>query len=224
MNASEVLDVTLLSLRVSLVATLGILVPGVALGYVFARLRFPGRALLKALVSLPMVLPPVATGFLLLVLLSRRSLAGAWLEELLGRNLVLTWWAAAIASAVMSFPLLVLGAEQGFASVPRRIEQVAATLGASPARVFLRVTMPLAARGILYGAVFAFARGLGEFGATTIVAGNLSGRTATLSIAIYDRIESYREAEAVLLSLVSLLVAFAITAAAEVFLRGRATR
>jgi molybdate transport system permease protein len=222
-SAGEVLDVALLSLRVSAVATMLVLVPGVALGYLLARGRFPGRALLQALVSLPMVLPPVAVGLLLLALLSRRSALGAWMEDAFGGTLLLTWWSAALASAVMSFPLLVLGARQGFEAVPRRLEDVARTLGASRARVFRSVTLPLAARGIGYGAVFAFARGLGEFGATTLVAGHVPGKTETLSLAIYARIEAFEDGEAFLLSLVSLLLAFSITAAAEVFLRGKRT-
>ncbi len=149
MSAGELLQIALLSLRVSLVATAVILAPAVALGFLLARGRFRGRALLQALVSLPMVLPPVAIGLVLLILLSRDAWLGARLETLFGGTLLITWWAAALASAVMSFPLLVLGARHGFESVPRRLEQVAATLGAGRARVFVRITLPLAARGIL---------------------------------------------------------------------------
>lgn len=221
MSAADVAGITLLTLRVGLVATLLILVPGIATGWVLARARFPGLSLLRALVSLPMVLPPVAVGLLLLHLLARSSPAGAALGRLLGGPILLTWWAAALASAMMSFPLLVLGAEQGFASVPRRLEQVAATLGASRARVFLRITLPLAARAILYGLVFAFARGLGEFGATTLVAGRIPGKTETLALAIYGRIEEFRDRDAAILSIVSVLLAFTITALAETCLRGR---
>lgn len=223
MSAAEVLDVALLSLRVSLVATALILVPGVALGYLLARGRFRGKALLQAVVSLPMVLPPVAVGLVLLILLSERSALGRALETVFGGTLLLTPWAASLASAVMAFPLLVLGARQGFESVPRRLEKVAATLGASRARVFWRVSLPLARRGISYGAVFAFARGIGEFGATTLVAGHVPGKTETLSLAIYARIEAFEDGEALLLSGVSLALAICITASAEVFLRGRKT-
>jgi len=222
-SAAEVLDVALLSLRVSLVATALILVPGVALGYLLARGRFRGKALLQAVVSLPMVLPPVAVGLVLLILLSERSALGRALETVFGGTLLLTPWAASLASAVMAFPLLVLGARQGFESVPRRLEKVAATLGASRARVFWRVSLPLARRGISYGAVFAFARGIGEFGATTLVAGHVPGKTETLSLAIYARIEAFEDGEALLLSGVSLALAICITASAEVFLRGRKT-
>jgi len=220
-SAADLAGITLLTLRVGLVATLLILVPGVATGWVLARARFPGLSLVRATILLPMVLPPVAVGLFLLELLARSFPVGAALQRLLGEPVLLTWWAAVIASAVMSFPLLVLGAEQGFAAVPRRLEQVAATLGASRARIFLRVTLPLAARAILYGLVFAFARGLGEFGATTLVAGRIPGKTETLALAIYGRIEEFRDRDAALLSLISVLLAFSITALAETCLRGR---
>ena len=221
MTWGEILEIALLSLRVSLVSTALILLPGVALGYVLARGRFRGRAVLQALVSLPMVLPPVAIGLVLLILFARDSLLGGLLEGLFGGSILLTWWAAALASAVMSFPLLVLGAQQGFAAVPRRLEHVAATLGASRVHVFRHVTLPLAARGIAYGAVFAFARGLGEFGATTLVAGHQPGKTETLALAIYARIEEWQDEQALVLAGVSLALALAITVTAEVFLRER---
>ena len=221
MSARDVAEIALLSLRVSLASTALILVPAVALGLLFARARFRGRSLLKALVSLPMVLPPVAIGLVLLVTFSRDAPIGSWVERVFGQSLILTFWAAVMASGVMSFPLLVLGAQQGFESVPRRLEAVAATLGAGRVRVFSLVTLPLASRGILYGAVFAFARGLGEFGATTLVAGHVPGRTETLSLAIYARIEAFEDSEAFVLAGVSLALALAITVAAETFLRTR---
>lgn len=207
------------TLRVATVATLAILVPGVALGWVLARHRFRGRSVVQTLVALPMVLPPVAVGLLLLLVLSRRFAFGQALETLLGGPVLLTWWAAALAAAVMSFPLLVRSAEQAFLGVPPRLEQVARTLGASRRRVFFAVTLPLAARGLLYGVVFAFARALGEFGATTIVAGNIPGRTETLALGMYARIESFRDGEALVLAGVSTALAFGITLAAEAWLR-----
>ncbi len=218
-SAADVLDIALLTLRVGLLSTALILLPGVALGWVLARCEFRGRTLVQTLVALPMVLPPVAVGLALLLLLSRRFAFGRALEDLLGGPVLLTWWAAALASAVMSFPLLVRGAEQGFAAVPRRLEQVARTLGASRVTVFRRVTLPLAARGILYGIVFAFARGLGEFGATTIVAGNMPGRTETLALGMYARIENFRDGDALVLAGISVVLAFGITWCAELFLR-----
>ena len=218
-SADDILAITGLTLRVGLLSTALIAVPGVALGWLLARRRFRGRALVQTAVALPMVLPPVAVGLLLLLLLSRRSAFGRALEALCGGPVLLTWRAAALASAIMSFPLLVRGAEQAFLGVPRRLEQVARTLGASRLTVFRRVTWPLAARGILYGLVFAFARGLGEFGATTIVAGNIPGRTETLALGVYARIEAFRDGDALVLAGVSVLLAFGITWAAEAWLR-----
>lgn len=221
MTLREVLEITALTLRVGAVATLMILVPGIALGYFLARSRFRGRAIVQALVSLPMVLPPVAVGLALLHLLARNAPLGRAIETLFGAPVLLTWWAAAIASAVMSFPLLVRGAEQGFAGVPVRLEAVARTLGASRRQVFLSITLPLAARGILYGVSFAFARGLGEYGATTLVAGHIPGRTETLALGIYARSQDFKDSQAVSLACMSVVLAFLITAAAEVFLKER---
>jgi molybdate transport system permease protein len=221
MTAGEALQIAGLSLQVALVATLANLVPAVALGWVLARATFRGRSLLQAAVSLPMVLPPVAVGLLLLLAFSRHAPLGRAVESVFGASLLLTWWAAAIASAVMAFPLLVLGAKQGFEAVPRRLEQVAASLGARPAQVFLRVSLPLAARGILHGTTFSFARSLGEFGATTIVAGNIPGRTETLALGIYARIEAFREGDAILLSALSVALALAFLGAAEVLFGAR---
>jgi molybdate transport system permease protein len=221
MTIDAALAIALVSMRVALVATLAILIPGVALGYVLARARFPGKALLQTLVSLPMVLPPVAVGLLLLLMFSRHAPLGRAVEAAFGSPLLLTWWAAALAAAVMSFPFVVMGSRGGFESVPRRVELVAASLGASPLRVFASITLPLARRSILHGATFAFARGLGEFGATTIVAGNIPGRTETLALGIYSRIEAFQDEEAILLSCISVALALAFMGAANVFLRPR---
>ncbi|TAH35110.1 MAG: molybdate ABC transporter permease subunit [Planctomycetota bacterium] len=219
--SADAVSITLLTLRVGLVACAIILGPGVALGYVLARKRFWGRTLVQTVVMLPMVLPPVAVGLLLLFLFARRSPVGQAVESVFGAPLLLTWWAAALASAVMAFPMLVLGAQQGFQSVPRRLEQVAATLGASRRAVFFRVSLPLAARGILFGLAFAFARAIGEFGATTVVAGHIPGRTETLALAIYARIEQFEDAEALGLAAVSLALALAMTGTAHWLLRSR---
>jgi molybdate transport system permease protein len=221
MSVADVVAIALLSLRVALVATLAVLVPGIALGWLLARGRFPGRTILQTLISLPMVLPPVAIGLVLLIVFARNAPLGRAVESTFGGPILLTWWAAALAAAVMSFPFVVLGAREGFESVPRRLELVAASLGAAPLRVFASVTLPLAARGILHGAVFAFARALGEFGATTIVAGNIPRRTETLALAIYARIESFGERDAIALSCVSAALALLLTGAANRFLRTR---
>jgi molybdate transport system permease protein len=221
MQPSTVLDATLVTLRVGAVASLLNVVPGIALGWLLARRRFRGRTLVQTLVALPMVLPPVAVGLLLLLALSRDAPLGRAVLATFGAPVLLTWWAAALAAAVMSFPFVVLGAQQGFAAVPRRLEQVAASLGASPRTVFFHVSLPLAARSILYGLVFAFARSLGEFGATSIVAGHIPGETETLALAMQARIEAFDTAAALELAAVSTALALAITGAAELWLRAR---
>jgi molybdate transport system permease protein len=218
-DSATLLGILGLTLKVGLLSTAVMLVPGVALGWLLARRDFPGRTLLRTLVVLPMVLPPVAVGLLLLQMLSTRGALGRFVEQLAGGPVLLTWKAAALASAVMSAPLLILGAEQAFAAVPRRLEQVATTLGASRTIVFTRVTLPLAMRGLLHGLVFSFARSLGEFGATTVVAGDIPGRTETLALGIYARIHAFQDSEAWALAGVSLALALASTWAAERWLR-----
>lgn len=172
-------------------ATLAIvlsLVPGTVLAWILARKSWPGKSLIETLVALPLVMPPVATGLLLLKLLGRHGPFGDWFYRH-DIAVVFTWKAVAAAMAVMSFPLLVRGVRTAFESVNPRLESVAATLGAPPLRVLATITLPLAARGILAALVFAFARALGEFGATIMVAGNIPGRTTTLSTAIYRDIQ-----------------------------------
>lgn len=202
------------TLGVGITAVAAILVPGVAVGYGLARTRFPGHSLVESLTALPMVLPPVAVGLLLLLLLGR----GGPLSFL---DVLFTWEAAAIASAVIAFPLLVRAAEQAFHEVPTRLEQVARSLGASRWRTFFRVTLPLARRGLAYGALLAFARALGEFGATTLVAGNIPGRTQTLALGIYAEIQRGHDRGALILAAMSAAIAVAATWAGEIALRGR---
>jgi molybdate transport system permease protein len=221
MSMASMIDVVLLTLKVGLVAVALIAIPGVALGYFLARTGFVLRAAVATLVALPMVLPPVAVGLLIVLTFARGTTLGRVAEALLGHPLLLSWEGAALASAVMSFPLLVLGAQNAFAAVPPRIEQVAATLGASRSRVFFRVTLPLASRGILHGFAFAFARALGEFGATTLVAGHVPGETETLALAIYARIENFDDGAALRLCVLSIVVALVFTGGAEFFLRPR---
>ena len=219
MESPEVAQVCLTSLQVSLVSTALLSLPAIGLGWLLARKRFPGRTLLRSMVLLPMVLPPVAVGFFLLSLLSKERAFGEWVEALFGGSLLLTWKAAVLAAAAMSFPLAVLGAERGFDSVPRRLEKVAASLGATPWRVFRTVTLPLARRGILHGLVFAMVRATGEFGATALLAGNVPGRTQTLSMAIFARVEDFRDREAFELSALAFLFALVLTLGAERLLR-----
>jgi len=219
MTPSDAVDVTLLTLKVGATSTAAIALPAVATGYALSRWRSPLRPLLQTLVSLPMVLPPVAVGLLLLLAFARGAPLGRAVEALFGAPILLTWWAAALAAAVMSFPLFVMGAMQGFDAVPLRLEQVAASLGASRARVLLSITLPHAARGVACGAIAAFARGLGEFGATALVAGRIHGETETLALAIYDRIEQWKSSDAVALSAISLGLALLTIGAAELMRR-----
>jgi molybdate transport system permease protein len=189
--------------------------PALALAWLLARYRFPGKSLVETLVVLPLVAPPVATGLLLLRLFGRRGPLGAPLHERLGVDVVFTPLGVLVAMAVMALPLFVRTARVAFEGVEPRLERVARTLGASRRRVLATVTLPLAARGLAAAALLAGARALGEFGATIVVAGAIPGRTETLAVAIYQRIQLGRDAEATALLLVSLAVAFAATAAAE---------
>jgi len=214
----EVAAITALTLRVGAVATLAILPPALALAWLLVRRDFPGKPLLRALVTLPMVLPPVAVGLALLWLLGRRGPLGP-LWSSLGIELVFTWWAAAIAAAVVGFPLLTRACEQAFAAVDPRFERVARSLGAGPLRTFLRVTLPLARRGVLYGTLLAFTRGLGEFGATTLVAGLLPGRTETLALGIYSRVQLGDDRAAAILCAVSFAIGLASMWVGERWLR-----
>ncbi len=218
MSANELVAITSLTLRVGLVATASILPPAVALGYVLARREFPGRSVVQAMVALPMVLPPVAVGLALLLLLGRRGpLGDVW--SLLGVDLVFTWWAAALAAAVVGFPLLTRACEQSFAEIDTRFEEVAVTLGLGRMRTFFRVTLPLARRGVLYGTLLAFTRALGEFGATTLVAGIIPGRTETLALGIYSRVQLGDDAGALALCGASFAIALAALLVAEGRLR-----
>ncbi|HSK75147.1 MAG TPA: molybdate ABC transporter permease subunit [Thermoanaerobaculia bacterium] len=214
-------QVVTFTVGVAALATVLILPPGLGVAWLLARRRFPGKSLVETLVALPLVMPPVATGLLLLKLLGRRGPLGQFLSRL-DLDVVFTWRGVVVAMAVMSFPLLVRGARVAFEEVNPRLEQIARTLGASDTRVFLTITLPLAARGVLGGALLAFARALGEFGATILVAGNIPGKTQTLSLSIYNLVQLGRDAEAFRLLGISAVIAFAAVWASERFLRGRA--
>jgi molybdate transport system permease protein len=194
------------------------LLPGAALAWLLARKSWPGKSIVETLVALPLVMPPVATGLLLLELLGRHGPFGAWLHAH-GIEIVFTWKAVVAAMAVMSFPLLVRGARMAFESVNPRLENVAATLGANPLRVLATITLPLAARGILAGVVFAFARALGEFGATILVAGNIPGVTTTLSTAIYSDIQLGHDNHAWLLLCASIVLTFGAVWCSDLLVR-----
>ena len=219
---SDVLPVTLFTLGVALLGTLLILPGGVALGWLLARRRWPGKALVETLVALPLVIPPVATGLILLKLFGRRGPIGVFLEHTFGIEIVFTWKAVVLATAVMALPLLVRTARVAFEEVPARLEQVARTLGAGPWRVFFTVTLPLARRGLLAGCVLAFARALGEFGATVMVAGMIPGETITLALGIYHEVQLGHDGAALGLLAVSVTLAFGALAASEWLLRRRA--
>ena len=195
-----------LSLKVAGFATAITLVLGTATGFLLARLRFPGRDLLDSLLTLPMVLPPTVLGYYLLVLLGRRSTFGAWLHDSFGINLIFTWQGAAIAASIVAFPLVFKPARAAFEGVDGQLENAARVLGISELAIFFRVTLPLAWRGILAGVLLAFARALGEFGATLMVAGSIPGKTQTLSIAVYEAVQAGQDDVANTLVLITSLV------------------
>jgi len=213
--------ITWFTVLCAVAATLLVLPPAVVVAWLLARRRFPGRALVETIISLPLVMPPVATGLILLMLFGRRGAIGRLLERI-GVDVVFTWKAVVLAMGIMGLPLLVSTARAGFEQVNERYEAVAATLGASPARIFLTISLPLAWPSVLGGAVLAFARALGEFGATIVVAGSIPGATRTLSVAIYTYAETGRDTQALTLLLVSTAIAFAALFAANRLVERRA--
>ena len=204
----EAWQITVLSVSVALASTLLILPFGLAVSWVLARKEWPYKNVIETLVLLPLVMPPVATGLILLKLFSRRSPVGGWLYER-GIEIVFDWKGVLIAMAVMSFPLFVRSVRTSLSEVNPRLEQIAATLGASGLRIFFAVTIPLAWRGIVAGSLLAFSRALGEFGATILVAGNIPGRTQTLSLAIFNFVQLGRDEQAYTLLFITVVLAFA---------------
>ncbi len=184
------------------------------LAWLLARKRWPGKTLVEALVAVPLVLPPVATGFALLLLFGPNGWFGSVLERF-GIEVIFSWKAVVVAMAVMSFPLMVRTARVGFESVDLNLEDAARSFGAKPWKVFWQITLPLARRGVLGGVILGFARALGEFGATIMVAGNIPGRTTTISLAIYSDVFSGDNAAALKLMAVSLLLALGALALGE---------
>jgi len=180
----------IITLQVASLATLLSIVAGIPLAWILARYRFRGRALVEALTTLPLVLPPTVVGYYLLRALGRSSAFGRFLEEDLGIRLVFTWQGAAIAASILSIPLLIRTAQSAFEQVDPELERVAATLGRSRAGVFFSITLPLAMRGVAAGIALAFARAAGEFGATVMVAGNIPGKTRTLPLSVYDAVQA----------------------------------
>jgi molybdate transport system permease protein len=200
----------------ALLSTLLVLPVGLAVAWALARGKWRGKALVETLVTLPLVLPPVVTGLVLLKLFGRRGPLGAWLHEHLGMDVAFTWKAVVIALAVMSLPLFVRAARSAFEEVNPGLEQLARTLGAGEWRVFFTISLPLGRRGVLGGTLLAFARALGEFGATIMVAGNIPGQTTTTSVAIYQHIQNGEDAHAWALAGVSAVLAFAAVLVAQV--------
>lgn len=208
------------TLRMAATSTLLILPPGLLLAWLLARRNWPGKSLIETLVTLPIVMPPVATGLLLLQLFARRHVLGRFLDRF-GIEVVFTWKAVVIAMMVMSMPLLLRAARTAFEEVNPRLEQIAETLGASPMRVFFTITLPLARRGVAGGVVLAFARAIGEFGATILVAGDIPGRTRTIALTIYDRVQLGHDSSAYRMVAVSAIIAFAALWISETLLRPR---
>jgi molybdate transport system permease protein len=222
MTADDI-GVVVFTLEVAALATLVILPPGLALALLLARWRGPGTGLVETLCSLPLVLPPTAVGLALLELLARRGPIGGWLDAH-GIEIAFTWKGVLVATAVMAFPLLVRTARAAFEGVDPRLVGIARTLGCGPAAAFFRVTLPLAWRGVLAGTVLAFARALGEFGATVMLAGNIPGRTQTLSLAIFQAVQIGDDGRARTLAAVTVGLAFAALWTVEWLVRRRERR
>ena len=210
-----------LSVKVSVVATALNAVIGIPLAYMMARRRFWGRAAVDVLVTLPLVLPPTVTGYYLILLLGRRGVLGAPLFAATGWSVAFTWYAAVIAATVMALPLLVRTARVAIESVDQNLERAAFTLGRAEWRTALEVTLPLARNGILAGLVLAFARALGEFGATLMLAGNIPGKTQTLPLSIYTAVQTGEAGQAMtLVAMLTLLSCVVVVASARLGARG----
>ena len=210
-----------LTLKVAGLATALNLLLGVSIAYVMARWRFPGRDLLDALLTLPMVMPPTVLGYYLLVLIGSQGYIGAWLLQHFGVRLIFTWQAAVIAAAVVSFPLVFKSARAAFEAVDPQLEQAARTLGLRESAVFFRVSLPLAWRGVLAGLLLSFARATGEFGATLMVAGSIPGKTRTLSLAIFEAVQAGQDDTANFLVAVASIAGLAVLLAAGRLAPGR---
>ncbi|NMM75176.1 molybdenum ABC transporter permease subunit [Acidovorax sp. SRB_14] len=210
-----------LSLQVAGWATALNLVLGIGVGYLLARARFPGRDLLDTFLTLPMVMPPTVLGYYLLVLLGRNGWVGKWLQDTWGINLIFTLQGAVIAATIVAFPLVFKPARAAFEAIDRQMEEAGRVLGISEVGIFLRITLPLAWRGILAGVLLAFARALGEFGATLMVAGSIPGKTQTLSIAVYEAVQAGQDAVANTLVLITSLVCIVVLLGAGRLAPGR---
>lgn len=214
-----------LTIRVAMVATLVATPIGIAVAWLLARKRFPGKVIVEALVHLPLVLPPVVTGYLLLLTFGRRGTVGAFLADTFGIVLSFRWTGAALACGIMAFPLLVRPIRLSFEAIDSRLEQAATTLGASPLRAFSTITLPLALPGIIAGMVLCFAKAIGEFGATITFVSSIPGETQTISSAVYALIQTPSgDREAAQLIVVSVVLAFGALLLSELFARRAVTR
>lgn len=214
----------LLTLKVAGWSTALNLVLGVGVGFVLARKSFPGREMLDAVLTLPMVMPPTVLGYYLLVLIGSRGPVGAWLKAQFGINLIFTWQAAVIAATVVAFPLVFKSARAAFETVDPQLEQAARVLGIGELALFFRVSLPMAWRGVLAGLLLAFARATGEFGATLMVAGSIPGQTQTLSIAVYEAVQAGQDGTANFLVLLTSVTCIAVLLAAGWLVPGRRAR
>ncbi len=203
----------LLTLRVAGVATLFSLLIGTGLGFLTARSRFPGRDVLDGILALPLVMPPTVLGYYLIVLWGRNGWFGGWLHEHFGISLMFTWEGAVLAATAVSFPLVYKSARAAFEGVDGNLEKAARTLGDREIAVFIRVSLPLASRGIFAGAMLAFARAMGDFGTTLMVAGNIPGRTQTAALAVFDAVQAGKDglANALVLVMSAVCVAVLVT-------------
>ena len=190
-----------LTLKVAILATMLAGATGIGLGWWMARRRFAGHALVDAFLMMPLVLPPTVLGYYLIVLIGRNGILGRYLDQWFGINLMFTWQGAVLAAALVSLPLIYQAARAAFEDADKRMADAARTLGAGEWEVFLRITLPLATRGVVAGLMLTFARAMGEFGATLMIAGNLPGKTQTLSIAVYDAVQAGNDAQALWLTL-----------------------
>ena len=212
-------QITAFTAGMAALSTLVILPFGLVTAWALAKFNWPGKSLVETLIALPLVMPPVATGLILLEIFGRKGWVGGWLNGVFGVDIVFTWRAVLLAAAVMSFPLLVRAVRVGFEEVSEEYEAAARVEGAGRLSILWHVVLPLSARSILAGTIQAYARALGEFGATVMVAGNIPGRTTTLSLAIYHHVQMGRDTDAFRLMFVTVILAFAAIWASEQLLK-----
>ncbi len=198
----------ILSIKIALLSVIVMFPPGLLVGWLLAKREFPGKTFLNTVVMLPLVLPPVVSGYLLLILLGKNGPIGGFLSKVFNLEIIFSPFAVVIAISIISFPLLVRGIMTGMASVPSELESAARTLGASPIKVFFTITLPLAHRGIIGGTILGFSKSLGEFGATFMVAGNIPGKTQTMALAIYEAVQLGQDITVYRLVFISTVLAF----------------